>query len=282
MWSECPHRWRLTYIDKIKEPDFSIHSLFGDVVHNIIQNWLIKLYTVSVKESNSVDFEYELRTQMFELYTKIKDEQNNSKNWLEKEQLIEFYSDGLSILDFLKKHRLEYFDRRCEELIGIELPLKIQLSGNGPIFTAYLDGVFLDLRTRRIIIRDLKTSTRGWNDWDKRNETKISQLLLYKVFFSQQYNVPIDNIDVEYYIFRRKTDVTGDFPPKRLQTFRPAQKTPSYSKAIRNFNLFIADGFDNGEYKMKEYLPMSSKKSCTFCPFIDNDVACPKNKRICI
>ncbi len=42
----------------------------------------------------------------------------------------------------------------------------------------------------------IKTSTRGWGDKEKKDETKQFQLVLYKKYYSQQFNIPEDNIDV--------------------------------------------------------------------------------------
>ena len=68
----------------------------------------------------------------------------------------------------------------------------------------YLDIVILDEITNTLKIYDIKTSTRGWNKWMKKDENKTQQLLLYKQFYSKQYNHPIDKIEVEYFIVKRK------------------------------------------------------------------------------
>ena len=52
---------------------------------------------------------------------------------------------------------------------------------------------------------------------DKKN--KSNQLLLYKQFYSKQFNFPIDKIDVEFFIVKRKLYENMDFPQRRIQTF---------------------------------------------------------------
>ena len=44
----------------------------------------------------------------------------------------------------------------------------------------YLDIVIHDTLSNTIKIMDIKTSTRGWNKWMKKDENKTQQLLLYK------------------------------------------------------------------------------------------------------
>ena len=68
----------------------------------------------------------------------------------------------------------------------------------------YLDLVILDEFHNTIKIYDIKTSTRGWNKWMKKDENKTQQLLLYKQFYSKQYNHPIDKIEVEYFIVKKE------------------------------------------------------------------------------
>ena len=112
-----------------------------------------------------------------------------------KDQLQEFYEDGLEILDFFKKRRNEYFSKRDYELIGCEVPIDVDLKNNIKI-VGYLDVVMRHIPTDSIKIIDIKTSTMGWNKWMKKDENKTQQLLLYKQFYSKQYNHPIENIEV--------------------------------------------------------------------------------------
>ena len=83
----------------------------------------------------------------------------------------------------------------------------------------YLDIVILDEIHNTLKIYDIKTSTRGWNKWMKADKNKTQQLLLYKQFQSKQYGVPIENIEVEYFIVKRKLWENLDFPQKRVQKF---------------------------------------------------------------
>ena len=56
----------------------------------------------------------------------------------------------------------------------------------------------------KFTIIDLKTSTRGWTSKNKKDEEKQFQLLLYKKFFAEQYNIPIENIDIEFMIIVKR------------------------------------------------------------------------------
>jgi hypothetical protein len=47
-----------------------------------------------------------------------------------KDQMVEFYADGVKIIDFFKKKRSMYFSKRGYELIGIETELDYGMDKN--------------------------------------------------------------------------------------------------------------------------------------------------------
>ena len=132
----------------------------------------------------------------------------------------------------------------------------------------YLDVVIHDEIHDRIRIIDIKTSTRGWNKWQKKDENKTQQLLLYKQFYAEQYNHPIDKIDIEYFIVKRKLWEEALFPQKRVQKFVPASGKPSMNKVAKRLDLFLELAFDEeGQRTSDDIVATPSKKSCRFCEF---------------
>ena len=132
----------------------------------------------------------------------------------------------------------------------------------------YLDIVMLDEFHNTIKIYDIKTSTQGWNKWMKKDENKTQQLLLYKQFYSKQYNHPIDKIEVEYFIVKRKLWENAMFPQKRVQKFSPASGTVSMNKVAKRLDTFLDLAFDDeGERISENIIPTPSKKACKWCEF---------------
>ena len=131
----------------------------------------------------------------------------------------------------------------------------------------YIDIVILDEISNTIKIYDIKTSTRGWNKWMKKDENKTQQLLLYKQFYSKQYDHPIEDIEVEYFIVKRKLWENTDFPQKRVQKFSPASGKPSMNKVGRKLNTFIDEAFTDEGEKKNDMVATPSKKSCRWCEF---------------
>ena len=265
MFSECPLHWKLKYIDDLAMQEPSIHLLFGTAMHEVIQTWLEVMYHDSIKNANKLNLEQRLHDKMYERFQI--DKEAYGKNPCTLEEMKEFFNDGVAILDFVKKRRADYFQKRQYELIGCEVPIEFMLEKNIKM-VGYLDIVLKHLPTDTITIIDIKTSTRGWNKWMKSDKNKTQQLLLYKNFYSKQYNVPVENIEVEYFIVKRKLWENTDFPQKRVQKFVPASGTVSMNRVMNGLDLFLENAFDDeGKHKTDKIFALPSKKACRWCEF---------------
>jgi hypothetical protein len=263
-WVQCPWKWKLNYVDDMREFHGNIFTLFGSAAHEVIQEYLTIMYTKTAKDADALDLNAMLLASMKEQFIDI----TKSSSGVEpctQDEMVEFYYDGVTILDYLKKNRNKYFSKRGYELLGVEIELKHQVSDHIS-FRGFIDIAIKDTLRNRIKIIDIKTSTVGWNKWMKQDKVKSDQLLLYKQFYSKQYNVPLNSIDVEFFIVKRKLYEKVDFPQKRIQIFAPANGTPSINKTMIQFNSFLDDAFIDGEYKTTgTYRKEPSAKNCKWC-----------------
>ena len=265
MFSECPERWKLNYIDKLRVFETNIFLIFGTAMHEVIQTWLEVMYNDSIKNADKLNLEQRLHDKLIEGFKKAKEEEGKDPCTLE--QLREFFQDGIDILDFVKKRRADYFSKRGYKLIGCEVPIDVDLRKNVKM-VGYLDIVILDEYHNILKIYDIKTSTQGWNKWQKKDENKTQQLLLYKQFYAKQYNHPIDKIEVEYFIVKRRLWENAMFPQKRVQKFSPASGTVSMNKVAKRLDTFLDLAFDdNGEQITENIIATPSKKACKWCEF---------------
>jgi hypothetical protein len=264
MYSDCPFRWKLNYVDKISARESNIFLIFGTAMHEVLQTYLEIMYNDSAKNADMLNLEEMLRDKLVEQF-KIAEEQDG-KAPCTKEQLMEFFDDGVNIIDFFKKRRAEYFSKRDWELIGCEIPIEVDLK-NDIKMIGYLDVVMRHIPTDSIKIIDIKTSTMGWNKWMKADENKTQQLLLYKQFYSKMYNHPIERIEVEYFIVKRKLYENVDFPQKRVQKFSPASGKPSMNKVNTKLIKFIGEAFTVDGEKRNDMVATPSKKACRWCEF---------------
>jgi hypothetical protein len=91
----------------------------------------------------------------------------------------------------------------------------------------------------------------------------------------------MDNIEVEFFITRRKVYEGGDFPQKRIQEFKPAAGKIKLNKSTQLLEGFLKQVFDSeGNYNMAELEKKPSKRNCHFCPYKNNQDLCDKNEDI--
>ena len=202
LWEQCPYSWKLTYVDKAIPFTDNIHTMFGTAMHEVLQEYLKVMYSQSIVEADKLLLNEELEDRMKKIFMEIR-QKNGGEEFCTKNDMVEFYNDGLKIIDFFKKKRNQYFSKRGYELVGIETSLNYDLPNNLK-FRGFIDLIIKDTVRNRIKIIDIKTSTWGWNKYQKANKNKTDQLLLYKQFYSKQHDVPMDRIDVEYFIVKRK------------------------------------------------------------------------------
>ena len=265
MYNGCPLRWKLNYIDKVSISESNIYLIFGTAMHEVLQKYLNVMYNYTVKRADAIVYDRILMDNMVKQFKLA--EKQDGKPPCTKYELQEFYNDGLEILDFFKKKRNSYFRKKDYELIGCEFPIKANLQKNIK-FRGYIDVVIKHKPTNIITIVDIKTSTRGWNKWQKADKNKTQQLLLYKQFYSKIYNHPIDKIKVEYFIVKRKLYENVDWPQKRVQLFTPASGTVSMNKVSKGVGKFIEEAFnDDGSYTKNKLYSTPSKKACKYCEF---------------
>ena len=267
MYNECPKKWSLQYVEGHKQFTSTIHTVFGTALHEVIQHYLTVFYEQSGAEADRINtsemFEETLRGEYKKQYIA-----NNKQHFSNPDEIREFYDDGIEIIRDFSKNKAKHFSKKGWYLVGVEIPIvlaphsKIQ----NVIYQGYLDIVMYHEPTNTIKILDLKTSTKGWNDKQKKDEIKQFQLVFYKKYFSQYFNFPEENIDVEFFIMKRKLYESEDFVIKRIQIFKPAAGKIKIKKATEAMNKFIEDTFDENGYKKIEHQPKINN-NCKWCPF---------------
>ena len=279
LYLQCPRRWKLDYVDNLRSFDHNINTTFGSAFHSTIQNYLTVMYSESVKKADEIDMHQYLRESMMTEY-KSSLLRNNNQHYTTAEQLAEYYEDGVAILNYFKRHRSAYFSSKQHSLLGIEVPLSLQVRPKVK-FTGFIDIVIKDHRDDRIKIYDIKTSTSGWNKYQKADKSKTSQMILYKEYYAQQFGVDVESIDIEYVIVRRKINEELEFVPKRIQTFIPANGKVTRNKILKMFDEFLDSCFtEDGNYNMERGYPAYATSACNYCPYLKEDALCPRKERI--
>lgn len=285
MHEKCPKQWELSYIKKLAPFTHSINTIFGTAFHETLQEYLTTMYTKSVNEANDLDLTKMLTENMKTEYFKGVTE-NNGVHFSTPAELEEFLSDGISILNWFIKRRSQYFSTKQHELIGIEVQLCIPASDINPsvYWYGFIDVVIKDIKNNRINIIDIKTSTTGWNKYQKADKLKAAQLVSYKNFYSKQFGYPKDNIDIEFFVVKRKIQVDSMFPQHRIQQIFPASGKITQKQVQQQIDKFISMCFDldGNKNESRTYMPIAGKgaNNCKWCPFKTDYENCPKENRI--
>jgi hypothetical protein len=267
-WSSCPQQYKLRYIDKLGESSANIHTIFGTAMHETIQHFLSVMYGVSKKQAEEIDTDKLLLDWMRKEYIK-ETEKLSSGTICTQLELEEFYGDGRRILEWFKKKLDKFYTKTGFELVGIEIPLNAPIK-EGVNLIGFIDIVMRDLSTGEIIIIDLKTSTMGWNKYQKADKLKNAQIIIYKKYYSELFNVPLDKIKVEYQIMRRKMPEEAPFPIPYVSKHIPASGKPTVNKVYGEFMEFVNSVFDDeGKFRDVPFPknPGERKKNCKFCEF---------------
>lgn len=284
MYEKCPKQWELSYIKKLAPFTNSIETTFGTAFHETLQEYITTLLTKGAKQADWMNFRETLTTKLKTEYAKSVEQ--NGSHFSNAAELGEYLEDGVAILEWFQKRRRQYFTTKNVELVGVELDLCVQASDQNPsvYWNGFMDLVIRDTALNKIFIYDIKTSRMGWNKYQKGDKTKLAQLIAYKTYFSKQYGVPVDNIEVEFFIVKRKLVEESMFPQKRIQQLRPASGSVTRKKIQKQIDKFVEECFDQEGNKIetRPYMALAGKgeKNCKYCPFKTDYVNCPKENRI--
>jgi len=269
MFRQCPKKWSLQYKEGHKTYTPTIHTVFGTALHEAVQHYLTVMYDESAAAADREDIIGFFEEKLSEEY-KVQYKKNNG-HFSDAVELREFFEDGINIINYLKKNRGKYFSKRGTYLAGCEVPIIINPNKRytNVLYQGYLDLVLYNENTNKFDIIDIKTSTKGWSKWAKKDEDKQFQLILYKKFFSETFNVPLENINIEFFIVKRKLYESEDYVIPRIQQFVPASGKVKLNKATNALNEFITKVFTRDGYAEVEHnaTPNNPNNNCNWCAF---------------
>lgn len=264
-WFNCPHRWMLDHVKGLRVYEDSVHTCFGTAVHETIQLYIETLYKKSVSDADDFDLNEKFKA-------KFDEEIARTKILITEIEKQEFVKDGKNIITSFSNvsNRIKHFPSNRYEFVAVEDEIVMPIKNNVE-FVCYIDLILRDKSSGRYRIIDIKTSTNAWNQAQKDDPAKFSQVLLYKAFFSKKYNVPMNMIDVEFFILKRKLYEGVSYPQSRIQTFIPKHTEKAVTNILSIFSQFIGDCFKtdgtfNDDLKKYPKIPGKAKKNCKYCP----------------
>ena len=146
-YHQCPQKYKLKYIDKLGTKDASIELVFGNALHETIQEFLKVMYNESKKKAMEHDWDNFLQERMVASFKEF--EKSIGKAPCTAQELMEFYQDGCNIVQYFKGKIKKFYPKQGFELVGIEYKLEKEIKPN-IIFWGFIDIVLRDIISGKI------------------------------------------------------------------------------------------------------------------------------------
>jgi len=251
--SSCTYRHKLQYMDKIKTPGGPA-LYFGSLIHKALENIVIgkeftdEQFETELKQS-TIKFAHELEKPENKIFKKIQAE-------LKEKHIKKMLTGGKYLLEVVRNTGWQEY-----ETIGVEIPVYEDLSDNKK-FKGFIDWIYK--KDGQYYIADFKTSEKGWGPYNRKDEVKRYQLLLYKWFFAQANNIPLENINVQFIILKWAGKANT------IEFFNIPSSEKKIKKVVAKLEQAVVMLGQDKRAIMK------NRAACRFCPF-ENTTYCNKN-----
>lgn len=244
MWSECPFKYKLVYVDNVAKFSGNEYTAFGTALHEACEKKLL----------NNNEDEVQVFSDSFE--------QEIKKLLAEKE---------------LNENLLNEMLEQGKTLASLVLPAMQEKFGNFTVLAAEEDIFekmsqipdwnfkgFIDLIIKtedgKIHILDWKSCAWGWDMKKKSDPTTTYQLTFYKYFYAQKHGIDPKNIETHFALLKRTAKRDN------VEIFRV---TSGDKKTENAFNLMTKAIYSID----KKFFP-KNRLSCKYCDF-NKSKECP-------
>lgn len=265
---ECGRKWQLDYVEDLAPPTDNIHTVGGDAFHESIQ-WYIK----RLDEGKDLD-SGDLKSKFIVLLKEKGEEIKKSDDWedrieepVTKKQLMNYASEYFDVIDQVENNISKYFDFEKYKVIDTEEVINKKITDNIQ-WIGYIDLLLQNKETGKYVIIDIKTSSTGWDKFDKEDEKKANQVIAYKYMYSDmEKNLDVDPSDIEtyYWIFARNKSKYVRHDIEKWDPMSHEDRKEDIQEKIQNF---IDEAFDEDGNPVEETMEMNPGKfKCCWCPF---------------
>ena len=262
-WKECPFKHKLSYVDKLKEYEDNIYLSYGTILHDSFEEMLKnKIIDFSLVEKKLIE-EWTNKNFDSEDYINKQKEKAQSQQWEYKHVYLD---ELIKSTKKLTENLFPFLDSQFQEwkTFAAELELNEEISNTGLKFYGYVDAIleYKVQNKRKIIIVDWKTAGSGGWSIHKRRDFKLQmQLILYKIFFSKKYNIPMKDINCAFITAKRSS---------RSKNILSVIKISSGPKSVEKAEKILKNMINSVNKK----LYLKNKDACRFCEY-KNTKNCP-------
>lgn len=253
MWKECPWRHKLMHIDKIDVFEPSPFLDFGTAVHEGCETFL---------ESSSID-RNKLTKDIKEAWL---EHGFDDPEWVAKQPGWYKYAPVDTWLDWANSMWDEvpaFLDETFPgwETEKAEQKLYEPIENKPVLFKGFIDAVIKVPKKKgdgyNYWILDWKTAQPyGWRREKKQDILMTSQLILYKLFWSKKFNIPLKDIRCGFILLKR-----GGKPGKICELVTVSVGPKAIEKSTKILNSMITS--------VSKGFTLKNRGSCTYCPYKD-------------
>lgn len=236
---ECPYRFKLRTIDRIRIFQNSIHTVFGTIMHQCIQNHL----TLRLTQDQTQQYFKRIWRKFCGLYRKN----------LDFELIKQYFLAGTNIIKHIDTQFKDYAVIAIEQ--EISTPIKKESDVN---FKGYID-LLLDEKTVPVIA-DLKTAKDTKSFCKYLTPIKRYQLVYYQKYFAQQFDYLPEDIKLLFIVLEKDPQSTD---PIQFVEFKTSKKDLKNSAAVMEQTLKRIENNDFPKNKTQCYNEFTGIK----CPF---------------
>jgi len=246
----CPYLYKLQYVDGIDLFEDNMFFAFGKALHKVAE---VQLGTEEEKDWREL-FELTFLQYLMEIKKK------NSSYEFDEILLMEMRAQGKILAPIIKSSLKEYFGdfevlgrekEFYEEIRNLNLLKKMNFKG-------FIDLVIKTKKDNKVIILDFKSSTFGWYGRDRNDKLKLYQLIYYKHFYAQKYNIDLN--DIETYFCLLKRTVKKDY----VEIFKITSGEKRINNALQLLEKSINSIIEGKFWK--------NKRSCGKCKLYDTEL----------
>lgn len=240
MWSECPHKHKLVYIEEVPYFSENEYTAFGTAMHSACERMI-----PNHLEDPQAAFQEEFLSEVKSL--------KESPIDLNNDLLRDMFEQGRKISPQIIPAVREYFNEY--EVISIEEELMEDIDdfdSYGRKFKGFIDLV-LKTSDGKYHIIDWKTCSWGWSSRKKTDKIINYQLTMYKHFFSKKHSIDPSLIETHFALLKR-TAKNNNVEIFNVPTGK--QKTINCLKLL-----------ERSVINMERHISPKNRLSCKYCKF---------------
>jgi len=261
MWSACPWKHKLTYIDNLSKFEDSPYLDYGTILHDTLEGFLngqpIDIEAVHKKIVKA----WEIKGFDTQEFVVRQTQRSDSQGWKYKHVNLEgWLASAKNSLEQLPEFLEENFPGWKPVAAEHNLYEAVENQKEG-FFKGFIDCI-IELPNGKHVVIDWKTAgPRGWNRDKKRDFLVQAQLVLYKHYWMNLTGKSSRDVKTAFVLLKRDSK-----PGKSMGIVEVSSGPKSLEKANK-----LVSSMLNG---MKTGMILKNRLSCRFCEFA-NTAHCP-------